>query len=89
MSNKFKSAYSMHTCKSHLSEIEENDSEDNPPEEAPSVLSHDVIEIDVDQVEITEAESVANIGCGPERLSSYIPMFSYYSSKQNSENLNK
>jgi hypothetical protein len=41
-----------------------------------------VIAIDVDDIELTDAESTANIGCGPELLTSYIPMFSYYSSKQ-------
>ena len=88
MSNKFKSAYSFRTCKSHLSEINEETSETIKNEDdtnisfKPSELSHDVIAIDVDDIELTDAESTANIGCGPELLTSYIPMFSYYSSKQ-------
>ena len=88
ISTKFKSAYSFRSCKSQLSEINEETSEKTKSEEnknisfKPSELSHDVIAIDVDDIELTEAESTANIGCGPELLTSYIPMFSYYSSKQ-------
>ena len=96
ISTKFKSAYSFRSCKSQLSEIAEETTVKIKQEEnedisfKPSDISHDVIMIDVDDIELTEAESTANIGCGPELLTSYIPMFSYYSSKQQgSDNNNK